>query len=153
MAESSPDLVPPTTDFDPAREGWVLRSDEGFVGLVGPFWQRRDGDESNLGLLTEPKHRNRRGVVQGGVLMTLADRALGTAAWRETGHRPQATVQLDVHFVEKVAIGEFVEARCQVVRRTRSLVFMRGTLMVGSCIVATADGIWKILHHADASAD
>lgn len=146
MTEPSPvRAFTAVTGFEPAREGWELHSDDGFVGLVGPFWQRRDGETWVLGLVTEPKHRNRRGVVQGGVLMTFADRALGTASWHETGRRPQATVQLDVHFVEKVGIGEFVEARCHVLRRTRSLVFMRGTLAVGSRVVATADGIWKIL--------
>lgn len=154
MTEISPELVwAAPTGFDPAREGWERRSDEGFVGLIGPFWQRRDNDRSALGLLTEPKHHNRRGVVQGGVLMTLADRALGTGAWHETGGKPQATVQLDVHFVETVKIGEFVEARGQVVRRTHSLVFMRGTLVVGSRVVATADGVWKILAPAGASSD
>ena len=54
-------------------------------------------------------------------------------------------MQLDVHFVDAVKIGEFVEARCQVVRRTRSLVFMNGELVVGDRIVATAKGVWKTL--------
>jgi acyl-coenzyme A thioesterase PaaI-like protein len=84
-------------------------------------------------------------------LMTFADRALGMAAWQEIGHQPQATIQLDVHFVKTVKIGEFVEAQCEVVRRTRSVVFMRGTLVVGSHLVATANGIWKILSRTEAS--
>jgi acyl-coenzyme A thioesterase PaaI-like protein len=58
---------------------------------------------------------------------------------------PQATVQLDVQFVEAVQIGEFVEANCRVVRRTRALVFMRAELVVGERIVATANGVWKTL--------
>jgi acyl-coenzyme A thioesterase PaaI-like protein len=43
-----------------------------------------------------------------------------------------------------------VEAQCEVVRRTRSVVFMRGTLVVGSHLVATANGIWKILSRTEA---
>jgi hypothetical protein len=31
------------------------------------------------------------------------------------------------------------------VRRTRSLIFMSGELMVGTRVVATANGVWKTL--------
>lgn len=151
--EPSPELaVAAATEFDPASNGWEPHADTGFIGLIGPLWQRWDGERWMLGLVTQPKHHNRRGVVQGGVLMTLADRALGTMAWHATGRRPQATIQLDVHFVETIRIGEFVEARCEVVRRTRSVVFMRGTLTVGTRVVATANGIWKILGGSKISA-
>jgi acyl-coenzyme A thioesterase PaaI-like protein len=50
-----------------------------------------------------------------------------------------------MHFVDAVQIGEFVEAKCKVVRRTRSLVFMSGELVVGERVVATANGVWKTL--------
>ncbi|MXQ10715.1 PaaI family thioesterase [Microvirga makkahensis] len=152
MTEPSPELIfAAATGFEPASEGWEIHPDTGFIGLIGPFWQRWDGERWILGLVTQPKHRNRRGVVQGGVLMTFADRALGMTAWHETGHQPQATIQLDVHFVEKVRIGRFVESRCQVVRRTRSLVFVGGTLIADSRVVATANGIWKILDRSKTS--
>ena len=59
--------------------------------------------------------------------------------------RPQATVQLDVHFIDAVQVGEFVECRAKVVRRTRSLVFMAAELVVGERVVATANGVWKTL--------
>ena len=42
-------------------------------------------------------------------------------------------------------VGEFVEAKCRVVRRTRSLVFMAADLVVGPRVVATANGVWKTL--------
>ena len=54
-------------------------------------------------------------------------------------------MQLDMHFVDAVQVGEFVEAKCRVVRRTRSLVFMSAELVVGARLVATANGVWKTL--------
>jgi acyl-coenzyme A thioesterase PaaI-like protein len=131
--------------FDPAAAGWEPYGDEGFIGLVGPFWTRPSGDSYLYAFMAEPKHHNRRGVVQGGMLMTFADRSMGMTCWYANGKRPQATVQLDVHFVGAVEIGEFVEAKCKVVRRTRSLVFMNAELVVGERVVATANGIWKTL--------
>jgi len=135
--------APPILPFDPAAAGWEPYKDEGFIGLVGPFWQRADGGSFRYAFLAEPKHHNRRGVVQGGMLMTFADRSMGMTCWYANGQQPQATVQLDVHFVDAVQIGEFVEARCRVVRRTRSIVFMAADLVVGERVVATAQGVWK----------
>jgi len=131
--------------FDPAAEGWEPYGDEGFIGLVGPFWTRRSGDSHCYAFVAEPKHHNRRGVVQGGMLMTFADRAMGMTCWYANERQPQATVQLDMHFIDAVRIGDFVEAKCKVVRRTRALVFMSGELVVGSRVVATANGVWKTL--------
>jgi acyl-coenzyme A thioesterase PaaI-like protein len=132
-------------NFDPAAAGWELYTDEGFIGLVGPLWRRISGDSYLYAFTALQKHHNRRGVVQGGMLMTFLDRSMGMTCWYANGQRPQATVQLDVQFVDAVQIGEFVEANCRVVRRTRSLVFMRAELVVGERVVATANGVWKTL--------
>jgi acyl-coenzyme A thioesterase PaaI-like protein len=140
----------PSTDaqpanFDPAAAGWEPYGDDGFIGLIGPLWQRASGDGYRYAFKAAPKHHNRRGVVQGGMLMTFADRSMGMTCWHANERQPQATVQLDMHFVDAVKIGEFVEARCKVVRRTRALVFMSGELVVGDRVVATAKGVWKTL--------
>ena len=134
-----------TKPFDPAANGWEAYTDDGFIGLVGPFWQKFEGDAPRFGFLVEPKHHNRRNVLQGGMLMTFADRSMGVTCWYANGKRPQATVHLDVHFVDAVQIGEWVEAHCRVVRRTRALVFMSAQLMVGDRVVGTANGVWKTL--------
>ena len=139
--------APPATaaDFDPAAAGWQRYDADGFIGLVGPFWSRPKGDGFEYAFRAEPKHHNRRGVVQGGMLMTFADRSMGMTCWYANERQPQATVQLDVHFIDAVQIGEFVEAKCRVVRRTRSVVFMAAELVVGDRVVATANGVWKTL--------
>src|SRR6187549_3153596 len=134
-----------TIPFDPAANGWQPYTDEGFIGLVGPFWTRIEGDAHFYAFKADHKHHNRRGVVQGGMLMTFADRSMGMTCWYANGQRPQATVQLDMHFIDAVQVGEFVEAKCKVVRRTRALIFMSADLVVGERLVATANGVWKTL--------
>lgn len=140
------DVSPPATKpFDPRAAGWTHHQDDGFLGLVGPIWEIPDGDSFRYAFLAEDKHHNRRGVVQGGMLMTFADRSMGRTCWYANGQQPQATVQLDMHFTDAVRIGEFIEARCTVVRKTRALVFMSADLMAGNRVVATAKGVWKTL--------
>lgn len=132
--------------FDPAREGWVHRDDEpGFMVLIGPLWQRGGGQDIAFGFLAQEKHLNRRGVVHGGMLMAFADQALGLTARELTGGLPQATIQLDTHFIAPAVAGEFITVRAEVVRRTRSILFMRGTLDVAERAVASSQGIWKVL--------
>src|SRR5687767_1967162 len=149
MRNPEPPAAPPVAvnaaAYDPAAAGWEPYRDEGFIGLVGPFWTRRSGEAHLFAFMAEAKHHNRRGVVQGGMLMTFADRAMGMTCWYANERQPQATVQLDMHFVDAVQVGEFVEARCKIVRRTRSLIFMSAELVVGARIVATANGVWKTL--------
>ena len=104
----------PPPSIPPPPAGSPTADDDGFIGLVGPFWSRPNGDSFVYAFMAETKHHNRRGVVQGGMLMTFADRSMGMTCWYANERQPQATVQLDVHFVDAVQVGEFVE--CQVPR-------------------------------------
>ena len=61
-------------------DGWKIVETTGFMHLIGPLWQRLVDGEHEFALITEDKHHNRRGLVQGGVLMTFADRTCGMTA-------------------------------------------------------------------------
>jgi acyl-coenzyme A thioesterase PaaI-like protein len=126
-------------------DGWSLVETGGFVEIVGQIYMKHDGDKVRYGFVAEPRFRNRRDVLHGGYLSAFADRTLALAARRINDSRLQATIELSIRFVDAVQIGEFVESVPEVVRKTRAVIFMRGTMMVGSRIVATADGIWRIL--------
>jgi acyl-coenzyme A thioesterase PaaI-like protein len=126
-------------------DGWTKIDDDGFVGLIGPFLEKGDYPTMRFAFVTDPRHRNLRGVLQGGALMTFADRALGMTARVATQATRTATVQMDVHFIDAVHIGEIVEVSPKVVRATRQLMFMTAELVVGERVVATANGIWKKL--------
>ena len=130
-----------TAAFDPARAGWKVVKQNGFGALAGPIW--RQGD-ARFAFLVEAKHLNFADIVHGGMLATLADQAMGMTALRATGNKPHATIELNIQFVGAVRLGEFVEAHCEVVRLTRSIIFMQCKLVVGTRLVANATGIWKI---------
>lgn len=128
--------------------GWTLHDDRGFLGLVGPVWQRPGADGPELAFEAAPKHENLRGVVQGGMLMTLADRTLGMVARWHNDNRPQATVQLDVQFLAAVRVGDVVIGRGRLWRNTSTLMFLRGELLVKETPVLAAQGVWKKLADA-----
>lgn len=134
-----------TRSFDFADHGWKPHDDRGFLGLVGPIWERAGPDGPELAFLASEKHENLRGVVQGGMLMTFADRMLGAIGRFHNENRPQATVHLDVHFLAPVRIGDVVVGQGRLTRNTRSLMFLGGTLSVDGVAAVEGSGVWKKL--------
>ena len=116
-----------------------------FETLVGPIYEKVDDKGYVCGFRPGQAHTNRRGVVHGGMLFTLADHALGNIVWERVGQQPCATVSLNVDYVAGVKLGDWVECRGRVTRETRSLVFIKGELSVGDRVVMTATGVWKKL--------
>ncbi|MDB5565772.1 MAG: thioesterase superfamily protein [Tardiphaga sp.] len=125
--------------------GWRIMDDDGFINLVGPFWHRMLGAAHEFAILGQDKHRNRRGVVQGGVLMTLADRSCGMTARAVSGAESLATVQMDTYFVDAARIGDLMISRPKALRTTKSLIFMSTEVSVDDRVVATAHGVFKVV--------
>ncbi|WP_245524073.1 PaaI family thioesterase [Methylobacterium nonmethylotrophicum] len=130
---------------DSDAAGWRPFDDPGFLTLVGPVLLREEGEAVSFAFRAEPKHANLIGVVQGGMMMTFADRALGFCAMRAAGGANCVTVQFEMQFVAAGRIGETITMTPEVVQRTNSLVFLRGDARSGGRIVATSTGVWKIL--------
>lgn len=126
-------------------DGWTLVPTSGFLNLVGPLWERVVNGDHEYAIFADDKHHNRRNRVQGGVLMTLADRASGMIARVVSGRPTLATVQMDVHFIDAGQIGELLIARPRVVRVTNTLIFTTAEVVADSRVVATASGVFKIL--------
>ena len=126
-------------------DGWTIVETTGFLHLVGPLWQRLIDGAHEYALVAQDKHHNRRGLVQGGVLMTFADRTCGMTARYVSGKPMLATVQMDTHFVEAGKIGETLVSKPHVVRSTRSLIFITTEVTVDRRCIAMASGVFKVL--------
>jgi len=125
--------------------GWTIVETSGFLSLVGPLWQRLVNGEHEYAIIAEDKHHNRRGRVQGGLLMTFADRSCGMTARYVSGRPTLATVQMDTHFVDSGKIGETLISKPRVVRVTHSLIFMTTEVTANERCILTASGVFKIL--------
>ena len=125
--------------------GWAPMPTQPFGAYVGPFYRPVEGDALRVGFATDERHGNKRGVTQGGMLATAFDVALGNACWAAVDQRPCATVQLAVQYVGALQLGAFAVIQAEIVRATRSLVFARGVMTAGDQVIATADGVWKVL--------
>ena len=125
--------------------GWTMVEATGFISLIGPLWERVVDGAHEYALVTQDKHHNRRGLVQGGLLMTFADRSCGMTARYVSGRQTLATVQMDTHFVDSGKIGEILISKPRVVRATRSLIFLTTEVTANERCIAMASGVFKIL--------
>ncbi len=131
--------------WDPTLD-WRPIVDDGFNSLIGPLHYAPKGDEAALARLTlERKHINIGGVCHGGVLLTVADVAMGWMARRLADDASVATIDLDAHFLAGAKLGQTLvaEARCN--RRVRDLAFMTCRIKADGRDVFAASGIWKAL--------
>jgi len=103
-----------------------------FLDAVGPFYYRHDGERLVIGLRILEKHANARGVAHGGLLMTLADIALGyNTAYRENPPGSWVTANLAGDFAGAAKLGDWVEAHVDVQKSGKRLAFANAYLIVG----------------------
>ena len=96
---------------------------------------------TRLRLVLRPEHANNLGIAHGGVLCTLLDVALGTAARLRAG-RPVVTLDLQARFLNP-ARGELV-AEGRVTRAGRAVIFCEAEIRdAAGTLVASAAGLLK----------
>jgi uncharacterized protein (TIGR00369 family) len=134
--------------------GWTvlagtLQGEGGFGAVNGPFWERarpgEDGGGVDIAFLVGEQHLNSNGIVHGGMLMTFVDQAIGATVWRSIDRKPCATITLNCNFLAPAKLGDWLEARAEITRRGRSVVFAGGRIRCEDRILLTAEGVWKIL--------
>ena len=90
-------------------------------------------------------HLNKAGITHGGYICTIIDAGAGTAAHRSSGNRPCVTISLDVKFIAPSAIGDELIGTVEIIKITKSMVFLNCKLRLKNKLISSAAGIWKIL--------
>ena len=130
-------------------DGWHRLPTVRYSAAIGPtFARRKDGVLTVALIAGEHLGNDNLGIVHGGALMTFADMALGCGVGVEGENSMFVTAQLQVHFVAAAPVGSLVTCQPEVVRRTSSLVFMRGLIEAEGRTVASCDGMFKLLDAA-----
>ena len=116
-----------------------------FLEAIGPVQVRDGGEELVLGLRAEERHTNHRGTVQGGLLSTFADFALGRAIDADAqDDKSRATVSLTVDFLKPASPGDWIESRTRVDRVGATLAFADCSLTVEGREIVRARAVWVV---------
>lgn len=130
-------------------EGFKPRSfGGGFVAANGPLYLKKlDGGGVLLGFRVEPHHCNAMGMLHGGMMAAFCDMLLPISAHDqspELARRFLPTIQLQVDYLGPGRLGAWVQGQAQLLKHTRSLVFMQGLVTADGDNVARVSGIFKI---------
>jgi uncharacterized protein (TIGR00369 family) len=128
-------------------EGFVLLEQGGpFLHLFGPVYVKRTDGKIVVGLRIEEKHLNRRGIAHGGMLVTLADSALGIVlSMSPPSPRPMVTVSLSTDFADSARLGDWVEAHVDIQKVGGRLAFANCYLAVGERRILRASGVFAVM--------
>lgn len=116
-----------------------------FLEHIGPIHVREGTGKQILGLRAEDRHANHRGTVQGGLLCTFADFALGRAIEADADDgKDRATVSLTVDFLKPCAPGDWIESHTRVDRVGATLAFADCSLTVTGDEIVRARAVWVV---------
>lgn len=131
---------------DNIPEGFRLLRDAGgqFIAVNGPLYFKKTPEGLLVGMRIEERHCNPTGVCHGGMLMTFCDMAMPMAA--NYAHRLGQflpTISMTTDFVGPAKLGAWLQARTDVLKVTRNLVFTQGLITADGEPVVRASGVFR----------
>jgi len=121
----------------------LQRFNSRFLSSLGQLYAKGEGKDLVIGLRIDEQHLNTRGFAHGGMLLTLADSALGIViAQHRSPPVPMATVNLSADFADVARKGDWVEARVDIQKMGKRLAFASCHLWVADRRILRASGIF-----------
>ncbi len=126
--------APFTYEDDPDQPGWKrwqFRDATRYNAFLEPLLVRVEDGVARVRMLPRHEHSNMRGDVHGGALLGFMDVALFAAArgFGVLSAGGAVTLDLSAQFIGGGAIGVPLEARIELLRETRNMLFLRGLIV------------------------
>ena len=121
-------------------------TNKGFMKHLGGLELKQISD-SQYEFIVEVKemHLNTGKIAHGGFLSTIADTGMGTAAHKVAGDKRCVTINLDMKFISAGQLGDKLKGNVNILKKTKTLVFINCEISNDKDIVVSASGTWKIL--------
>ena len=124
-----------------------------FLTMLGPVYARAMGPNAGpsmvMGFHVLEHHLNRRGILHGGVVASLADAALGYCLAEPGdgtgGAIAMSTASLTVDFIASAAEGDWIEITPEGLRTGSKLAFAQALFHRGDRLIARASAVFAVL--------
>ena len=126
--------------------GWMTwsRGADPFETLLGPFCFKIEDGRVRSAFEPKPQHLNGGGALHGGALMSFADFSLFSIAHKSLSEGVKAvTLSCNCEFLSAGDLDGLIEAEGEVLRETRSIIFVRGLIAQRSRPVLAFSGALK----------
>ena len=118
-----------------------------FMVVNGPLFVRVDGAVVSVGFRVEARHCNPMQICHGGMLASFCDMLLPVSVHRksaEVGLRFLPTVSLQLDYLAPSPLGAWVEGEADVLKVTRTMVFVQGLVRADGVPAVRCSGVFKI---------
>ena len=116
-----------------------------FAAHVGPYFIKNKFPDTIFGIYIQNYQTNLNEVAHGGFLMAYADSVGGFCAYN-TVKKSIVTINLNSNFIRHVPLGAWLEARGNVKKYGRRLIFINVDMHIKNKLVFSASGIWQIIN-------
>lgn len=146
MGETQPYGKPSLVKEGPLK-GWTTWGEgaDPFETVNGPFCFLEDEAGVRCAFMPRREHLNGGGAIHGGALMSFADFSLFAIAHSALAGAIAVTLTCNCEFLAAGKPGELAEARGELLRQTRTLIFVRGLIQQsGRTLLAFSGTLKKI---------
>tara|TARA_Y100001970_G_scaffold289157_1_gene418611 strand:+ start:1171 stop:1548 length:378 start_codon:yes stop_codon:yes gene_type:complete len=121
-------------------------SKKGFMKHLGGLsFKKNDDNNYEFSGKIQDMHLNTGGIAHGGYLATIADAGMGTAAHMVASGKRCVTINLEIKFLSAGKLGDNLTGKVQILKKTKTLIFINCIISNSKEIVSSASGTWKIL--------
>ena len=111
----------------------------------GLYFREISENEYEFKATIQEFHLNKREITHGGFICSLIDAGAGTAVYRVSNNQSCVTVSLDVKFIAPSRLGDEILGKVNILKRTKSMLFVNCNLYINKNIIASATGVWKVI--------
>ena len=116
-----------------------------FASHIGPYFVKNKFPYTIFGTYVQNYHSNLNEVAHGGFLMAYADSIGGYYAYN-TVKKSIVTINLNSNFIRPVPVNSWLEAKGNIKKYGRRLVFVNIDMHIKKKLVFSSTGIWQIIN-------
>lgn len=113
--------------------------------FAGPYYERDEDGQYQVGFRVKPRHANHAGLCHGGLIATFCDLQVRPIKIRQGLMSFAPTISMAVDFVESGMAGDWIWMEPQLVKRTRKMLFTQALVMAEDRVIARTNATYRIL--------
>ena len=132
----------------PIPEGFIRNSRPSPVTDVWePIYEKTTDNAVVLGLYLREAHTNRRGLIHGGVIAALADKAMGHSCGYKMGAAQYSlvTVSLSLDYIASANIGQWLTVESDVIKTGKTLCFAQCLVKADGEVIARGNASFRVV--------
>ena len=111
-----------------------------------PLYSKTTDKAIIIGLRLAKPHTNARGLIHGGLIAALADKAMGHSCGHVMGGVSSlVTVSLAVDFVGSAEVGQWLAVESDVVKTGKTICFVQSLIKADDAVIARANATFRVV--------